>query len=93
MTTEFGGTKYPSTAKKTNRAAHAAATVKIRREDAIARDTAFGRLSPREQIASLDARLGKGAGAIKQRARIAARLAPNRKSPAGEASPTPEDAR
>lgn len=42
-----------------------------KREEAEARNSAWRALSPKEQLASLDRRLGKGVGAVKQRARIA----------------------
>jgi hypothetical protein len=47
---------------------------KKRLEEAEAREAAWRALSPKEQLAALDARLGKGQGAKKQRARIAAAL-------------------
>lgn len=43
-----------------------------RRTEAEARNAFWASLSPEEQLASLDARLGAGVGAIKQRAKITA---------------------
>jgi hypothetical protein len=48
---------------------------KLRQKEAKERLTVWQKLSPREQLASLDGRLGKGVGAQKQRARIAVALA------------------
>lgn len=41
-----------------------------RREDAVKRQEIRNSLSPREQLARLDTRLGKGVGATKERARL-----------------------
>lgn len=46
-----------------------------RRIEAVARQEEWANLSPAEQLAELDRRLGKGVGAKKQRARIAKALA------------------
>lgn len=43
----------------------------VRRIDAEGRQAEYDKLTPAQQIAMLDARLGKGLGAKKQRARIA----------------------
>ena len=42
----------------------------VRRETAEKRNAAWAEKSPKDQLASLDARLGKGQGAKKQRAKI-----------------------
>lgn len=47
----------------------------VRRIEAEGRQAEYEKLSPAEQIALLDARLGKGIGAKKQRARLAKALA------------------
>lgn len=47
---------------------------KARLQEAQAREAAWRALGPAEQLALLDRRLGKGQGAKKQRARIAAAL-------------------
>lgn len=44
----------------------------IHKQEADERLAAWTALSPKEQLQSLDRRLGKGVGAVKQRARIAA---------------------
>lgn len=41
-----------------------------RRTEALARNEKWNSLTPEEQLAELDMRLGKGVGALKQRARI-----------------------
>ena len=46
-----------------------------RREDSEAATKAWRELSPKQQLQSLDGRLGKGVGAKRQRARIAKKLA------------------
>lgn len=46
----------------------------VRRETSLARQKAWAALSPREQLASLDRRLGESKGAGKQRARLMASL-------------------
>jgi hypothetical protein len=43
----------------------------VRRIEAEGRAEEYAKLTPAQQIALLDARLGKGVGAVKQRARIA----------------------
>ena len=42
-----------------------------RRIEAVARQEEWAKLSPQQQLAELDKRLGKGVGAKKQRAKIA----------------------
>ena len=42
----------------------------IKREEAQERQAAYSKLTPQQKIAALDARLGKGVGAVKQRARL-----------------------
>lgn len=50
-------------------------TGKLRRvRTASERNVAFATLTPIEQLAALDVRLGKGKGAIKQRAKLAAKI-------------------
>ncbi len=43
----------------------------LKQKDAKERQAGWASLTPEQQIASLDSRLGKGVGAVKQRARIA----------------------
>ena len=45
-------------------------TKQINETEAIVRNEAWAKLTPEQQLASLDERLGKGIGAKKQRARI-----------------------
>ena len=45
-------------------------TKQIKQTEAIVRNEAWAQLTPEQQIADLDRRLGKGVGAKKQRARI-----------------------
>ena len=45
-------------------------TKQIKETEAIIRNEAWAKLTPEQQLASLDERLGKGIGAKKQRARI-----------------------
>ena len=45
-------------------------TKQIKETEAIVRNEAWAKLTPEQQIADLDRRLGKGVGAKKQRARI-----------------------
>jgi hypothetical protein len=45
-------------------------TKQIKQTEAIVRNEAWAKLTPEQQLASLDERLGKGIGAKKQRARI-----------------------
>ena len=45
-------------------------TKQIKESEAIVRNEAWAKLTPEQQIADLDRRLGKGIGAKKQRARI-----------------------
>lgn len=47
----------------------------VRRIEAEGRQAEYAKLTPAQQIALLDARLGKGLGAKKQRARIAKAIA------------------
>jgi hypothetical protein len=48
--------------------------LQTRREEGAAREAKWRALSPAQQLAELDKRLGKGVGAVRQRARIAARI-------------------
>ncbi len=41
----------------------------------VARNEVWAKLSPTDQLASLDSRLGKGVGAKKQRAKLQAKIA------------------
>jgi len=56
-----------------------------KREEARERNAAWDGLTPRERLAALDLRFGKGVGATRQRARIKAAMAAGTKSdvPAG----------
>ena len=45
-------------------------TKQIKETEAIVRNEVWAKLTPEQQLASLDERLGKGIGAKKQRARI-----------------------
>ena len=45
-------------------------TKQIKETEAIVRNEAWAKLTPEQQLADLDIRLGKGIGAKKQRARI-----------------------
>ena len=45
-------------------------TKQIKETEAIVRNKAWAKLTPEQQLASLDERLGKGIGAKKQRAKI-----------------------
>ena len=47
---------------------------KIRQQEALERNAAWAKMSPREQMQVLDGTLGKGQGATKQRKRIAAAM-------------------
>jgi len=47
----------------------------VRRIEAEERQAEYAKLTPAQQVAMLDARLGKGLGAEKQRARIAKAVA------------------
>lgn len=47
---------------------------KIKREEAEARNSEWAARSPKNQLAELDRRLGKGVGAKKQRAKIAEKI-------------------
>lgn len=48
--------------------------VEIRQENAVRRNADWKSLSPEKQLADLDARLGKGVGAAKQRAKLQSRI-------------------
>lgn len=45
-----------------------------RREEAMARQAAYAELSPKQKLAALDAKFGKGLGAARERARIEASM-------------------
>ena len=49
-------------------------TKQIKETESIVRNEAWAKLTPEQQLASLDERLGKGIGAKKQRARIQYRV-------------------
>lgn len=53
--------------------------LKIKREEAEERQEAWAGLTPKQQIQALNGRLGKGQGAKKQRARIAAKMKDQKK--------------
>ena len=42
----------------------------LRQSEALDRQKVWGNLNPKQQLEDLDRRLGKGVGAIKQRARL-----------------------
>jgi len=48
--------------------------VQVRREEALVRDAEWRGLTPAQQLAALDKRLGVGVGAVKQRAKLTALL-------------------
>ena len=49
-------------------------TKSTKREEATERQQVWSKLSPKQQLAELDRRLGEGVGAKKQRARLAEEL-------------------
>ena len=49
-------------------------TAEMRKKEAKQRQEAYDKLTPKEKIARLDQKLGKGVGATKQRARLKAQL-------------------
>ena len=49
-------------------------TKQIKETEAIVRNEAWAQLTPEQQIADLDRRLGKGVGAKKQRAKINSKI-------------------
>lgn len=51
-----------------------------KRSEALERGAAWAKLTPQEQLAALDKRLGRGTGAERQRARIKARIAATAKA-------------
>lgn len=55
-------------------ARHNPVNIGVKREEAKARNEAWAKLSPQAQLESLDVRLGKGVGAVKQRAKIQSRI-------------------
>ena len=62
-----------------------------RQKEALERDAFWAKLSPQEQLAALDKRLGKGVGAEKQRAKIQARIEAARTAPANAGAPAGKD--
>lgn len=53
---------------------HNPVRINAKREEAKVRNEAWAKLSPKAQLESLDNRLGKGVGAVKQRAKIQSRI-------------------
>ena len=77
MTTVVEGSssrKSPDTSKVARRGRMQDERVKAAHLRAEEMHAAWQKLSPSQQLESLDKRLGKGVGAVKQRARIAAKL-------------------
>lgn len=66
----FGGHKSPSTSKKTRRAQFADARRDAKFAAAEERNNYYRSLTPEQKLEKLDRKLGKGAGAKKERARI-----------------------
>ena len=60
--------------KSTNKREAGSNWKSIKQEEALARDAEWAKLSPEKQLADLDRRLGKNVGAVRQRARISAKL-------------------
>jgi hypothetical protein len=67
---DFGGKKQ-NNRRNPGARGRAPHNAKFRKEESLARNEAWQKLSPKEQLALLDTRLGEGVGAKKQRARIA----------------------
>lgn len=59
----------------------------IKRQEANERDEAWRQLTPQQQLASLDNRLGKGQGATKQRARLSDLIERNKHQPKATSQP------
>ena len=59
-------------------------TKETKRQEAAERQEFWSELTPKQQLADLDRRLGKGVGAKKQRARLAEKLDANRKESKGD---------
>jgi Spy/CpxP family protein refolding chaperone len=66
----FGGRKSPSVSKKTRRAQFADQRRDIKQAEAKERDDYYRSLTPEQKLEKLDRKLGKGVGAVKERARI-----------------------
>jgi len=49
-------------------------TNQTKRDEATERQQVWAALSPKQQLADLDRRLGEGVGAVKQRARLAEKI-------------------
>jgi hypothetical protein len=66
--------------------------VKIKREEAVERKTAWDALSIKERLAVLDTRLGPGQGAQRQRAKLMAQLErPTKAAPAVDKKSSPDN--
>jgi len=46
----------------------------VKREEALDRQAIYSKLTPQQKLADLDDKLGKGLGAVKQRARLLAQI-------------------
>jgi len=63
----------------------------VRQKQAQERLAVWSKMSPQEQLADLDRRLGRGQGAERQRARIKARIEASRSAPTQASSPSGKD--
>ena len=63
----MGDTKFRQTGRKTARGPYKADLRRERAEEGAVRNAAWAALSVAEKLASLDRRLGKGMGAVRQR--------------------------
>jgi len=76
MDISFGGKKNPDAGKKARRARMQQERVDSKRKDAEERQAYAATRSPQQKLASLDKKFGPGQGAVKERARLNAKLAP-----------------